>query len=488
MGLLNDLQVKAAEPRSREFLLSDGEGLYLRVRQNGKVWIYRYQRNGRAGKLSLGAYPAVSLAIARTKVRAEADKLALGIDPKEERREQQERARAGRLNTLEQTARAWHAQARRDRQWSDGYAEKVIRHLELHIFPWLGERQMEKILPTELVRCLHRLKDSGRLETAQRVREAVQQVFQYAVDVGALEPAKNFVNSRTGGLPPPRSRHFAAITDPARLGQLMRDIEAYRGHVLTRAALRLMPMLFQRPGQLRLAHWEDLDLEGQLWRCPPEKMKLREWKKRDSRTPAHFVPLPRQGMEILREIYPLTGPKGPIFRNMAKRSEASRYMSDNTINSALRTLGYCTKEDVTGHGFRATARTLIRELLHWDAEVIERHLAHVSDEELGGSYDRATFLAKRRQMVQQWADLLDALAAGGLSVPLLSADLELPGATVGHSDGSSPTLTPSFSGRDSVPVRIVDPGLEGCALPARGATSQRHRMRKTALGDPPVNG
>ena len=414
MGLLNDLQVKAAEPREKEYLLSDGEGLYLRVRQAGKAWLYRFQQDGKAGKLGLGTYPTVSLAAARKKARAEAEKLASGIDPREVRRQEQERARVEQLNTLELTARAWHAQAKKDRQWSEGYAEKVIRHLELHVFPWLGDRQMDKILPTELVACLHRIKDRGNLETAQRVREAAQQVFQYAVDVGALEPAKNFVNNRTGGLPPPRARHFAAITDPIRLAQLLRDIQAYRGHILTRAALRLMPMLFQRPGQLRLAHWEDLSFEHQLWRCPPENMKMREWKKRDIRTPAHLVPVPRQGIEILREIYPLTGPKGPIFRNMAKRSEASRYMSDNTINSALRTLGYSTKEDITGHGFRATARTLIRELLHWDADVIERHLAHVSDEELGGSYDRATFLERRRDMVQQWADLLDRLAASGL--------------------------------------------------------------------------
>lgn len=414
MGLLNDLQVKAAEPRDKEYLLSDGEGLYLRVRQAGKAWLYRFQQDGKAGKLGLGTYPTVSLAAARKKARAEAERLASGIDPREIRRQEQERARVAQLNTLELTARAWHAQAKKDRQWSEGYAEKVIRHLELHIFPWLGDRPMDKILPTELVACLHRIKGRGNLETAQRVREAAQQVFQYAVDVGALEPAKNFVNNRTGSLPPPRARHFAAITDPIRLAQLLRDIQAYKGHILTRAALRLMPMLFQRPGQLRLAHWEDLSFEHQLWRCPPENMKMREWKKRDIRTPAHLVPVPRQGMQILQEIYPLTGPTGPIFRNMAKRSEASRYMSDNTINSALRTLGYSTQEDITGHGFRATARTLVRELLHWDADVIERHLAHVSDEELGGSYDRATFLAKRRDMVQQWADLLDQLAAGDL--------------------------------------------------------------------------
>ena len=171
-------------------------------------------------------------------------------------------------------------------------------------------------------------------------------------------------------------------------------------------------MLFRRPAQLRLAHWENINFEKEIWRCPPEKMKMREWQKRDSRTPTHLVPLPRQALEILQDIQPLTGPTGPIFRSMAKRSEATRYMSDNTINSALRTLGYDTKEQITGHGFRATARTMIREYLGWDRDVIERHLAHVSDEELGGSYDRTTFLEQRREMVQLWADFLDDLANG----------------------------------------------------------------------------
>lgn len=325
MGQLNELQIKAAQPRDKEYMLSE-EGLYLRVRPNGKVWIYRYKQAGKQAKLSFGSYPTVSLAVARRKTRDEAEKRAGGVDPRDARREQVERDRVARLNTFELMARAWHAQAQKDRQWSAGYAEKVMRHLELHIFPWIGSLTMEAIKPTELVRCLHRIKERGNLETAQRVREAVQHVFQYAVDVGALEPAKNFVNSRTGGLPAPRARHCAAITDPQKLGQLLCDIRAYNGNVITRAALQLSPLLFQRPGQLRLAHWEDIDFEPTLWRCPPEKMKLREWKKHDVRTPAHLVPLPTQAVDILRDIFPLTGPIGPIFRSMAKRSEATRYM------------------------------------------------------------------------------------------------------------------------------------------------------------------
>lgn len=422
MGQLTELQIKAAQPRGTDYLLADGEGLYLRVRSTGKVWVYRYKRDGKETKLSLGHYPALSLASARKTARAEAEKRAGGVDLRQVRREERERDRAARLNTFELTARAWHAEAWKDRLWSAGYAEKVMRHLELHIFPWIGARAMPTILPTELVRCLHRVKERGHLETAQRVREAVLHVYQYAVDVGLLDPARNFVNKRTGGLPAPRARHYAAITDPEKFGQLLRDIEAYRGNVVTRAALRLSPLLFQRPGQLRLAHWEDIDFEQKLWRCPPENMKMREWKKRDPRTPAHYVPLPTQAIDVLLDLRPLTGPTGPVFKSMAKRSEATRYMSDNTINAALRTLGYDTREQITGHGFRATARTLIRELLGWDKEVIERHLAHVSDEELGGSYDRTTHLVQRRRMIQDWADLVDDLAAGSKPRPSASLD------------------------------------------------------------------
>lgn len=411
MGLLSETQIKATKPGPKEFFLNDGDNLFLRVRSSGKGWIYRYEKDRKTVKLGLGPYPAVTLAQARAKVRDANSLRAHGQDLREVRRLEKEEELAAKLNTFELMARAWRLSAKKDRQWSEGYAEKILRHLEIHVFPWVGHLPLESIKPPEIVRCLHRVKERGNLETAQRVREVVQHVYQYAVDIGVLEPAKNFVNKNTGGLPPPRSRHFAAITDPEQLGQLLRDIRDYNGAFITRCALRLAPMLFQRPGQLRLAEWQDIDLATELWRCPPEKMKLREWQKRDCRTPAHLVPLPRQAIEILRELHPLTGPAGPIFRSMSRRSEKSRYISDNTINAALRTMGYDTKEQITGHGFRATARTMIRECLGWEPDVIERHLAHVSDEELGGSYDRATFLVQRKTMVQQWADFLDDLEA-----------------------------------------------------------------------------
>ncbi len=412
MGFLTDLQIRTATPQTKEYLIADGDGLYLRVRPASKGWLYRYKTDKKQFKIGFGSYPVVTLAMARDKAREANALRAQGIDLQDLRREQQEQVQLAKINTFELMSRAWLKSANKDREWSAGYKEKVTRHLEIHVFPWVGKMAIDKITPPEIVRCLHRIKDRGNLETAQRVREAVQHVYQYAVDTGALEPVKNFVNKRTGGLPTPRSRHYAAITDPKQLGQLLRDIRGYNGNFITIAALRLAPLVFQRPGQLRLAHWEDIDLKKKLWRCPPENMKLREWQKRDNRTPAHIVPLSRQARRVLEDLLPITGPSGPVFPNMARRSDKSRYISANTINSGLRTLGYDTQEQITGHGFRATARTMIREYLGWDPDVIERHLAHVSKEEQGASYDRATFLAQRKVMVQQWADFLDNLEAG----------------------------------------------------------------------------
>ncbi|WP_407669497.1 tyrosine-type recombinase/integrase [Paraburkholderia heleia] len=270
----------------------------------------------------------------------------MGIDPGEAKKSEKHKALIAAKNSFEVVARAWQAEAKKDRTWSQDYSDKVVRALELHVFPWVGQLPMPSIPQAEIVKCLYRIKDRGHL------------------------------------------------------------------------ALQLAPIAFQRPGQLRFAHWEDMDLDAAIWTWPPEKMKIREWRKQDSRTPPHLVPLPRQAVELLRDIHPVTGPTGPIFRSMARRSEGSRYMSENTINSALRTLGYDTQEDITGHGFRATARTLIREYLGWDPDVIERHLAHGSDEELGDSYDRATLLERRRHRVQAWADLLDVLAEGKVPAPV----------------------------------------------------------------------
>lgn len=238
MGFLTDLKIRSAAPRSKEYLIADGDGLYLRVRVASKSWLYRYKAGTKQYKIGFGAYPVVTLAMARDKAREANALRAMGGDLQVVRREQQEQVQLAKINTFELMSRAWLKAANKDREWSAGYKGKVTRHLEIHVFPWVGDMAIDSIKPTEIVRCLHRIKDRGNLETAQRVREAVQHVYQYAVDTGALEPAKNFVNKRTGGLPAPRSRHYAAITDPEQLGQLLRDIRAYNGNFITVAALR----------------------------------------------------------------------------------------------------------------------------------------------------------------------------------------------------------------------------------------------------------
>lgn len=305
MGFLTDLKIRTLSPSAKEQMLNDGDGLYLRVRASSKSWLYRYKSGTKQIKIGLGAYPTITLAMARELTREANTLRAQGIDPQDARREQQEQAKIAKMNTFELMARAWLESASKDRVWSAGYKSKVTRHLEIHVFPWVGDKAMETIRPLEIVRCLHCIKDRGNLETAQRVREAVQHVYQHAVDTGVLEPAQNFVNNRTGGLPTPRGRHYVAITDPQLLGQLLRDMRAYSGNFISVAALRLAPLVFQRPGQLRLAHWEDVDLKKGLWRCPPENMKMREWQKRDSRTLRISCPYHARLDGFWRIYYPL---------------------------------------------------------------------------------------------------------------------------------------------------------------------------------------
>jgi integrase len=383
--------------------------LYLRVRPTGIHWIYRYSDQGKRFKVPIGKYPEMGLAAARQKARACASDRFNGKDPLLMRQRERAVQAVAIASDFATVAKVWHTQASKDRRWSATYTERMWRILEINILPWLGKVEIQDIQPVELVRCLHRVKDRGTLETAQRLREVVQQVFSFAVDLGLLSAAQNFVTARTGALPPPRAKHHAAILDPTRLGELLRNIDGYNGHFTVRCALQLAPLLFQRPGQLRFMHWEELNFEQALWTCPAAKMKIREWKKHDPSTPPHIVPLPEQALRILGELYQLTGPSGPVFKSVAKRSEGTRYLSENTLNAALRNLGYDTQSEVTAHGFRATARTLIREELKFPVETIERHLAHTSKEKLGEAYDRARLIAERRVMAQAWADYLDRL-------------------------------------------------------------------------------
>jgi integrase len=409
--------IEQAQPKDKEYLLSDGDKLYLRVHPSGgKSWQFNYTSvEGKRVKLTLGPYPEISLAAARERAAAQRQHLATGKDPRVRKLEVRQEAVRQALATLENVAREWHAHATELHEWSESYSQKILRQLELHAFPRLGRHPIGTLNQMDVLQCLEAVSLTGTRETAIRLRESVQRIYARAVTVGVLEPGRNFMAKGVADLKlrTPRVKHYATMLDPEKIGQLLRDIRGYKGHFTVCCALRVMPYVFQRPGQIRMMEWEQLDLDAGIWTCPPHIMKLREIHKFDNQTPPHIVPLPRQVVEILNQMHAITGPFGPVFKSVSRRRGKdgfSRYISDNTMNSALRALGYDTQQDITGHGFRAMARTLIREKLGWDKELIEKHLAHVSDEELGDTYDRTRFIEQRHAMAQAWADYLDQLA------------------------------------------------------------------------------
>ncbi len=409
--------IELAQPAGKEYLLSDGDKLYLRVHPTGgKRWQFNYVgAGGKRIKLTLGPYPEISLAAARELAAEQRRQLATGKDPRVRKLEERQEAVRQALATFEKVAREWHAHAADVHEWSESYSQKILRQLELHAFPRLGRHPINTLNQMDVLQCLEAVSLAGTRETAIRLRESLQRIYARAVTVGVLEPSKNFMAKGVADfkLRTSRVKHYATMLDPIKIGQLLRDIRGYTGHYVVCCALRTMPYVFQRPGQIRMMEWEQLDLEAGIWICPPLIMKMREARKRDAQTPSHVVPLPRQVIEILIRLRTLTGPSGPVFKSVSRRRGKkgySRYISNNTMNSALRALGYDTQQDITGHGFRAMARKLLREKLGWDRELIEKHLAHMTDEELGEAYDRTRFIEQRHTMAQAWADYLDQLA------------------------------------------------------------------------------
>jgi integrase len=303
-------------------------------------------------------------------------------------------------NTVEAIAREWYA--KRLHTWATGHAKTIIRRLERDVFPWLGGRPVAEVTPPELLTVLRRVESRGALETAHRIHQVCGLVFRYAVATGRAvsDPCRDL----RGALPPANPNHHSAITDSKAVGDLLRAIEGYKGTLPTKCALRLAPLLFVRPGELRHAEWAEIDLDAAEWRIPAEKMKLRR---------PHIVPLPRQAVAILRELAPLTGLGRYVFPGVRS---AKRPMSANTVNAALRRLGY-DKETMTGHGFRAMASTILNEQ-GWNRDVIERQLAHAERSKVRAAYNHAEYLGERRQMMQSWADYLDGLATGANVVPI----------------------------------------------------------------------
>jgi integrase len=403
---LTDTAVRSAKPQAKAVKLFDGGGLYLEVNPaGGKWWRWKYRFGGKEKRLSLGVYPDVSLKAAREKRDAARQQLAAGIDPGQARRAEK-LAQAG-AESFEAIAREWHAKF--SPGWVASHGDRILKRLEKDLFPWVGKRPIAEIKAPELLAVLRRIESRGALETAHRAMQNCGQVFRYAVATGRAE--RDPTGDLRGALPAPKEKHHASIIDPKRIGELLRAIDAYEGFFATKCALRLAPLVFVRPGELRKAQWREFDLDKGEWRIPAERMKMRE---------QHIVPLSRQATAILRELEPLTNraipskPDAPRYVFPGAQSR-ERPMSENAILAALRRMGY-TKDEMTGHGFRSMASTLLHEQ-GWNHQVIERQLAHAERNAVSAAYNFAEHLPERRKMMQAWADYLDALKASAEVIP-----------------------------------------------------------------------
>ena len=393
--------------------LYDGGGLYLQLQPTGaKLWRFKYRFAESEKLLALGAYPDVGREAARQS-RAEARALlARGVDPGIARKAERQTRSDSARNSFEAVAREWYV--RFSPGWAPSYADKVLGRLEKDVFPWIGRRPIAEIEAPELLETLRRIESRGAVETTRRQRQILSQIFRYAIATARAK--RDPANDLRGAFAPQAKRHFPTLTDPSRIGELMRAIHGYQGHFATCAALRLAPMVFVRPGELRLAEWSELSLEAAEWRIPPARLKLRQAAKKTGTQP-HVVPLSRQALEVLTELHRLTGRGRFLFPSIRT---PERGMSDNTVNAALRRMGYDGSE-IVGHGFRHMASTLLNE--HgWSADAIERQLAHKA-QGVRAVYNLAEYLPERRRMMQAWADYLDALrtAQPGGTLPELRA-------------------------------------------------------------------
>lgn len=391
---LSDTAIRKAKPADKPQKLTDGGGLYLLLNPNGsRWWRFDYRYLAKRKTLSMGTYPDTGLADARIK-RDDARKLlAAGVDPGEHRKATKAAGEERAANSFEVVAREWLAK----RDWVTAYSVKVTAWLENDVFPWIGKRPVAALTAPDFLKVARRIEDRGAIESAHRIMQNCGQVMRYAIATGRAD--RNPVADLKGALSPAPERHHAAITDTKAIGSLLRAMDGYTGGFVTRCALRLAPLVFVRPGELRHAEWEEIDLDAAEWNIPGEKMKMGE---------PHLVPLSVQAVTILRELHPLTGRGRYVFPG---GRSSRRPMSNNAINAALRRMGF-DKDTMTGHGFRAMARTVLDETLHFRPDYIEHQLAHAVRDPNGRAYNRTTHLPERRKMMQAWADYLDTLKAG----------------------------------------------------------------------------
>ena len=388
---------------------TDGAGMYLMVSASGKYWRMNYRFGGKRKTLALGTYPEVSLAKARAKREKAREHLAEGIDPNAAKRVEKAARLAEGENTFKALALDWHGTKKSG--WSKTHTDTTLERMEKNLFPWLGARPLAEIEAPEILTTLRRIESRGAIDTTHRVKSILSNVFRYAIATGRA--VRNPAADVGVALKTTVKGHHPAITEPKRFAQLLRDIYTYSGSNITRAALQIHALTFQRPNEVRDAEWSEINLETGVWTIPSARMK--NVLERKAHGEAHIVPLSIQAIAVLADLQPLTGQHLKVFPS--ERGEG-RSISENTARQALRSMGYT---DHVPHGFRASARTILREALHWHKDVIERQLSHGSDEELGGAYDRTQFIAERAKMMQQWGDHIDKLRAGADVIQLRTA-------------------------------------------------------------------
>lgn len=399
MPKLSDTKIRGAKPKTKPYKLFDQDGLFLLITPSGaKWWRQRYRYAGKEQLLGLGVYDDVSLAEARDRGAAVRKQASNGIDPSADRKAKKAALLDAQANTLKAVALAWHGKFKA--QWSEHHAGRILQRLEEHLLSSIGTKPIRDVTADDVTRCMDRMVEAGAIDTARRVLQAVKKIFKYAISRGLITTSPVAHIEPKDLLPSVNVEHRAAITDPAQFGALLRAIDTYQGGYTVRCALKLIALSFVRPGELRCAQWTEFKLEGKepLWRIPAARMKMGGQD--------HLVPLSKQAVAVLREIQPLTGAdgKGLVFQSIRN---ASRPMSENTLNAALRTMGF-TQEQHTSHGFRRTASTMLNEQ-QFNKDAIELQLSHMPRDKVRASYNAADHLPLRRKMMQAWADHCDAL-------------------------------------------------------------------------------
>ena len=401
---LSDIAIRNAKAKEKPYKLSDSGGLFILITvSGGKLWRYSYRFDGKQKTLSLGSYPDVGLKEARELHAAARKILATGVDPNENRKSNKADKKLNTANSFEIVAREWWQSYMKSK--AESHKEKVIRRFELYLFPWLGKKPISEITAPQFLEVIKRIEKQNKLETAHRTLQTAGQVFRYAVQNGMT--LRDITADLKGALPATTVINMAAFTEPKDVAELLRALDGFNGTLTVQCAIKLAPLVFVRPGELRMAKWADIDLEAATWQYLVSKTKTN-----------HIVPLSRQAVALLQELHPLSGHGEYVFQG---GHSPLKPMSESAINAALKRMGYDTKTQITGHGFRAMARTILHERLNIDPAIIEHQLAHKVPDTLGSAYNRTKFISQRTAMMQAWADYLDELKAGAKVISIGAA-------------------------------------------------------------------